>query len=136
MTKLKLTFNPLTWHISKLTQWNKIKRSLWNWNDSYKLKNEDDFLTKINISSILYWVSRKKLFQFLSIQTVINFLIYILLLFFLRIVFLTLLRYYSEFFCSFLPMEFSIFEHKCKDLTSKIDIFEGSISRKLIALDK
>ena len=58
------------------------------------------------------------------------------LLFFFRIVFLDFLKYYSRFFCSFLPMRFSILEHKCEDLTSKNDIFGGSISRKLIALDK
>ena len=52
------------------------------------------------------------------------------LLFFFRIVFLDFLKYYSRFFCSFLPMRFSILEHKCEDLTSKNDIFGGSISWK------
>ena len=78
-----------------------------------------------------YRVSSKKK----GLQTVITFLIHIFDCFF-RILILDLLKYCFKFFCSFLPMGFSILEQKCKDLTSKNDIFEGSISRKLIALDK
>ena len=66
-----------------------------------------------------YRVSSKKK----GLQTVITFLIHIFDCFF-RILILDLLKYCFKFFRSFLPMGFSVLEHKCKDLTSKMIFLE------------
>ena len=83
-----------------------------------------------------YWVSSEKTFFNFTTSNSHNFHYYIILLFCFRILFSDIFKNCSKFFWSFLHMEFSILEHKCKDLTSQKDIFGASISRKLIAPDK